>query len=79
MAITLPEPTRDCHASIFAVVPCEGRCPSRSPGYFHKEIVLCYTAITVQPGTAMTVKEMRPARQLAGRCHSWIRNGFSSV
>jgi predicted nucleotidyltransferase len=33
----------------------------RSPGYFHKEIVLCHTAITVQPGTAMTVKEMGAA------------------
>jgi hypothetical protein len=40
---------------------------SRSPGYLHKEIVslrlgeLCYALHTVQPGTAMTVKEMGPA------------------
>jgi hypothetical protein len=27
-------------------------------GYFHKEVVLCYAAITMQPGTATTVKDM---------------------
>jgi hypothetical protein len=32
--------------------------PSPPPGYLNKEIFLCYNAITVQPGTAMTVKEM---------------------
>jgi hypothetical protein len=32
-----------------------------TPGYSHKEISMCYTACTVQPGTAMTVKEMGAA------------------
>lgn len=53
---------------------------SRSPGYLHKEIASsrlgksCYRALTVQPGTAMTVKEIGPVRVTASaffRC--WLR------
>jgi hypothetical protein len=39
-------------------MPCERLCLSRSPGYFHKEMSVCYNCSTVQPGMAMTVKEM---------------------
>lgn len=38
--------------------PMRGASPSRSPGYLNKEIFPWYTVFTVQPGTAMTVKEM---------------------
>ena len=44
------------HAGVVRTM--RGASPSRSPGYFHKEISMWYTADTVQPGTAMTVKEM---------------------
>jgi hypothetical protein len=52
--------------------PGERLCLSRSPGYLNKEILPdatrrpCYGSLTVQPGTAMTVKEMGPASLRGG-------------
>jgi hypothetical protein len=47
---------------------------SRSLGYFHKEIVLWYTASTVQPWTAMTVEEK------SGGVRRWPReDGMTKV
>jgi len=39
-------------------------CHRRSAGYFHKEILTCYSDWAVQPETAMTVKEMPGRRRL---------------
>jgi hypothetical protein len=59
------KPARDGRSLAWSIIPNpmprERLCLSRSPGYFHKEMSVCYNCSTVQPGMAMTVKEMRPA------------------